>query len=140
MSNLLILFFVLPLHFLLPLPSSSGGSIDKAVGFHRQPSILVSPAAYVVRLQWARWPPGLAAHNPSRASEATMQWVGSSWALGCPATYGQSDAGGLASHSTPTLLAWPLGLSRFGQFPGYRLDCAEQSLWTQLDVWYPCPH
>ena len=138
MSNLLILFFVLLLRFLLPLPSS-GGSIDKAVGFNRQPSIPVSPAASVVRLQWARWPPGLAAHNPSRASEPTMQWVGSSWALGGPATYGQSDAGGLASHSTPTLLAWPLGLSRFGQFPGYRLDCAEQSLDTirRLIPMYP---
>lgn len=110
-SNLLILFFVLPLRFLLPLPCSSGGSIDKAVAFNRQPSIPVSPAASVVRLQWARWPPGLVAHNPSRASEPTMQKVGSSWALGCPATYGQSDAGGLASHSTPStshVASWPL--------------------------------
>lgn len=35
------------------------------------------------------------------------------------------------------LLTWPLGLSRFGKFPGYRLECVGQSLWTQLDVWYP---
>lgn len=81
-SNLLILF--LPsASFLLPCLLLQEEASTKAVAFNRQPSIPVSPAASVVRLQWARWPPGLAAHNPnpSRASEPTMQWVGSSWRL-----------------------------------------------------------
>ena len=113
MNNLLISLFVLPLRFLLPLPSSLGGNIDKAVGLNRQPSIPVPPAAWVVGLQWARGPPGLAAHTPSRASEPARRWVGSSWALGCPALYGQSDTGGLASHSatfSARAASWPLSV------------------------------
>ena len=138
MSNLLISLFVLPLRFLLPLPSSSGGSIDKAVGLNRQPGIPVPPAAWVVRLQWARGPPRWAAHPPAEpVSQQGGGWVPPGLSVALPRV-GSQTLEALPLTGPRTLLARPLGLSRFGQFPGYRLDGVEQSLWTQVDVWYPC--
>ena len=106
-------------------------------GLQQAARMPVSPAASVVRPGWVPGLPGLAAHSLSRASGPMMGWVGSSWTLGCPVTCGHSQTLGALLLTVPrTLLARPLGLSRFGQFPGYawyfpgyRLDCVERSLW-----------
>lgn len=50
---------------------------------------------------WYLGPPGLGLRSPEDPDRLTMWWVGSSWALGCPATGGQSETGGLQAGTGP---------------------------------------